>query len=176
MILVCNWLDLFYPLILEAEPPLAFVSSDGKTFFSMRKLKTYVSESIMYGNDNFSSWLLIPSRPDDFLFFSLDMYLPSSETERYGMTNRSCPLVFCLQKSCRGFEREGAVGGGGHREREGGGQRERGGRKGGTERAREGGTERGREGGTERGRGAEREGVGAERERGAGGPEGGGGR
>ena len=50
----------------------------------------------MYGNDNFSSWLLIPSR--------LDMYLPSSETERYGMTNGSCPLVFCLQKSCRGFE------------------------------------------------------------------------
>ena len=62
----------------------------------MHKLKTYVSKSIMYGNDNFSSWLLIPSR--------LDMYLPSSETERYGMTNGSCPLVFCLQKSCRGFE------------------------------------------------------------------------
>ena len=39
-----------------------------------------------------------------FLFFSLDMYLPSSETERYGMTNGSLPLVFCLQKSCRGFE------------------------------------------------------------------------
>ena len=58
----------------------------------------------MYGNDNFSSWLLIPSRPDDFLFSSLDMYLPSSETERYGITNGSCPLVFCLQKSCRGFE------------------------------------------------------------------------
>ena len=58
----------------------------------------------MYGNDNFSSWLLIPSRPDDFLFFSLDMYLPSSEKERYGMTNGSFPLVFCLQKSCRGFE------------------------------------------------------------------------
>ena len=35
---------------------------------------------------------------------SLDMYLPSSETERYGMTNGSCPLVFCLQISCRGFE------------------------------------------------------------------------
>ena len=32
------------------------------------------------------------------------MYLPSSETERYGMTNGSFPLVFCLQKSCRGFE------------------------------------------------------------------------
>ena len=24
--------------------------------------------------------------------------------KRYGMTNGSCPLVFCLQKSCRGFE------------------------------------------------------------------------
>ena len=35
---------------------------------------------------------------------SLDMYLASSETERYGMTNGSCPLVFCLRKSCRGFE------------------------------------------------------------------------
>ena len=58
----------------------------------------------MYGNDNFSSWLLIPSRPDDFLFSSLDMYLPGSETERYGITNGSCPLVFCLQKSCREFE------------------------------------------------------------------------
>ena len=58
----------------------------------------------MSGNDIFSSWLLIPSRPDDFLFSSLDMYLPSSETERYGITNGSCPLVFCLQKSCRGFE------------------------------------------------------------------------
>ena len=57
----------------------------------------------MYGNDNFSSWLLIPSRPDDLLFSSLDTYLPSSETERYGMTNGSCPLVFCLQKSCRGY-------------------------------------------------------------------------
>ena len=38
------------------------------------------------------------------LFSSLDMYLPSSETERYGITDGSCPLVFCLQKSCRGFE------------------------------------------------------------------------
>ena len=52
----------------------------------------------MYGNDNFSSWLLIPSRPDDF-FSSLDMYLLSSEMERHGITNGSCPLVFCLQKS-----------------------------------------------------------------------------
>ena len=75
-----------------------------KTFFSMHKLKTYVSGSIMYGNDNFSSWLLIPSRPDVWVFSSLDMNLPSSETERYGMTNGSCPQVFCLQKSCRGFE------------------------------------------------------------------------
>ena len=84
---------------------LAFLSSDGKMFFSMHKLKTHVSESIMYGNDNFSSWLLIPSRPDDFfLFSSLDMYLPSSKTERYGITNGSCQLVFCSQKSCSGFE------------------------------------------------------------------------
>ena len=35
----------------------------------MHKLKAYVSESIIYGNDDFSSWLLIPSRPDDFLVF-----------------------------------------------------------------------------------------------------------
>ena len=46
----------------------------------------------------------IPSRPDDVLFSSPDMYLPSSETERYGITNGSCPLVFCLQKSFRGYE------------------------------------------------------------------------
>ena len=59
----------------------------------------------MYGNNNFSSRLLIPSRTRRFfLFSSLGMYLPSSETERYGMTNGSCLLVFCLQKSCRGFE------------------------------------------------------------------------
>ena len=32
------------------------------------------------------------------------MYLPISETERYGMINGSCPLVFCLHKSCREFE------------------------------------------------------------------------
>ena len=81
-----------------------FLSSVGKTIFSMHKLKTYVNESVMYGNDKFSSWLLIPSRPDDFLFSSFDMYLPSSETERYGMTNGSCSLVFCLQKSCSRFE------------------------------------------------------------------------
>ena len=42
--------------------------------------------------------------PDQTIFSSLDMYLPSSETVRYGMTNGSCPLVFCLQRSCRGFE------------------------------------------------------------------------
>ena len=70
---------------------------------STHKLKIDVSESIMYDNDKFSSWLLIPSRPEEF-FSSLDMYLPSSETERYRITNGSCPLVFCLQKSCRGFE------------------------------------------------------------------------
>ena len=46
----------------------------------------------MYGNDNFSSWLLIPSRPDDLLFSSLDTYLPSSETERYGIKIGSCRL------------------------------------------------------------------------------------
>ena len=63
----------------------------------MHKLKTHANGSIMYGNDTFSSWLLIPSRPDEFLFSSFDMYLPSSETERYVMTNGSCPLVFCLQ-------------------------------------------------------------------------------
>ena len=71
---------------------LSFWSSDAKMFFSMYKLKTDVSESIMY--DNVRSWLLIPSRPDYVLLSSLDMYLPSSETERYGMTNGSCPLVF----------------------------------------------------------------------------------
>ena len=70
----------------------------------MHTLKTDVSESVMYGKDNFSSWLLILSRPEDCLFSSLDMYLPSFETESYGITNGSCPLVFCLQKSCRGFE------------------------------------------------------------------------
>jgi len=39
-----------------------------------------------------------------FEFFILGMYLPRSETERHGMTNGSCSLVLCLQKSCRGFE------------------------------------------------------------------------
>ena len=71
-------------------------------FFSMHKLKTHVSDSVMYGNDSFSSCLLIPSRPHTKSGF--DMYLPSSETERYGKTNGSCPLVFCLQKSYRGFD------------------------------------------------------------------------
>ena len=71
----------------------------------MHKLKTYVNESVIYGNDNFSSWLLIPSRLDEFLFSSFGMYLPSSETERYVMTNGFRPLVFgCFQKSCRGSE------------------------------------------------------------------------
>ena len=32
------------------------------------------------------------------------MYLPSSETERYGITNRFCSLFVCLQKSCSGSE------------------------------------------------------------------------
>ena len=58
----------------------------------------------MYDNDKFSSWLLIPFRPDDFLFSRFHMYLAGSKTERYGITNASCPLVFGLQKSCRGFE------------------------------------------------------------------------
>ena len=85
---------------------MALLSSDGEIFFlSMHKLKTYVSESVMYGNENFSSWLLTPSRPDDVVVFSsFNMYLASSETERYGMTNGSCPLFYCLQKLCRGFE------------------------------------------------------------------------
>ena len=93
----------FFSVDFGSGTTLPFSSSDGKTFFSMYKLKTYVSESIMYGNDNFSSSLLIPFRPDDF-FPSLYIYLPSSETERYGIINGSCPLVFILQKSCRGFE------------------------------------------------------------------------
>ena len=71
---------------------------------SKHKLKIYVSESVMYGNDNFSSWLLTPSRPHESVFSSFDMYLLSSDTERYGMTNGSYPLVLCLQKSCRRFE------------------------------------------------------------------------
>ena len=63
---------------------------------AMYTLKIYVSESVMY-------WLLIPSIPDDFPS-SFDIYLPSSETERYGITNGSSPPVFCLPKSCRRFE------------------------------------------------------------------------
>ena len=74
-------------------------------FFSMHKLKTRVNESVIYGNDNFSSWLLIPSRPDDFFFSSFDMYWPSSETERYVMTNGFRPLVFV----CRGSEHSDTV-------------------------------------------------------------------
>ena len=52
------------------------------------------------------------------------MYLPSYETERYGMTNGYCLLVFCLQKSCRGFEHSDAVGSerGGERTRRGRGR------------------------------------------------------
>ena len=73
----------------------------------MHKWKQYVSQFYMYGNENFSNWLLIPSRPDDFIFFSLssfDIYLPSSKTERHGIANGSCLLVLCLQKSCKRFE------------------------------------------------------------------------
>ena len=69
----------------------------------MHELKTHASGSIKYDDDSFSSWLLMPSRPDDFFLSSFDMHLPSSETERYVVTNGSCPLVFCLQKSCRKF-------------------------------------------------------------------------
>ena len=65
------------------------------------KITTHESE---YGSDNFSNWLLIPSRPDDLFFSSFDMYLSSSEAERYGMRNGSCQLDFCLQKSWTGFE------------------------------------------------------------------------
>ena len=47
--------------------------------------------------------------PDQTIFiftFQLQyIRLPSYETERNGMTNGPCPLVFaCLQKSCRRFE------------------------------------------------------------------------
>ena len=48
----------------------------------------------MSGSDNLSKWLLMPSGPDDFLLSSLDIYLPSSGMEIYGMTNDSCPRVF----------------------------------------------------------------------------------
>ena len=51
----------------------------------------------MYGKDNFSNRLLMPSRPEVFVIFpSFDTYLPTAETERYGTTNGSCPLDFCL--------------------------------------------------------------------------------
>ena len=41
----------------------------------------------MYGGDNFSSWLLMPSGPDEFLFSSLDIYVSaySSQSEIYGV-------------------------------------------------------------------------------------------
>ena len=45
----------------------------------------------MYGSEHFRSWLLMPSGPDNVLFFSLDMNLPSSQTEIYGTTNGSHP-------------------------------------------------------------------------------------
>ena len=46
----------------------------------------------------------MPSGQDDFLLSSLDIYLPSSGMEIYGMTNGSCPRVFRSQNSCRIFE------------------------------------------------------------------------
>ena len=52
---------------------LAFLSSDGEMFFSVHKLKTYVSESIMYGKDNFSRWLRLQERDRElcpFLVFT----------------------------------------------------------------------------------------------------------
>ena len=101
VILVCNWLDFFIRRFWKRNHFGFFKLRRKNVFFSMHKLKTYVSESIMYANANFSSWLLIPSRLDDFLFSSLDMYLPSSETERYGITNGSCPLVFARRKGIR---------------------------------------------------------------------------
>ena len=41
--------------------------------------------------------------PDQTIFF-LPPSMSSFEMERYGMTNGSCPLVFCLQKPCRRFK------------------------------------------------------------------------
>ena len=59
----------------------------------------------MDDNDNFSSWLFMPSRLNDsFLFYLQYVHLPSSETERYGMANGSHPLAFCCQKLCRSFD------------------------------------------------------------------------
>ena len=50
----------------------------------------------MYDNDNFSSWLPIPSRPDDVLFSSFDiiMYWPSSETEKKKDSETELLLAF----------------------------------------------------------------------------------
>ena len=50
----------------------------------------------------------MPSGPDDFLLSSLDIYLPSSGMEIYGMTNGSCPRVLRSQNSCRIFEYSGS--------------------------------------------------------------------
>ena len=36
----------------------------------------------------------MPSDPDDFLLSIVDICLPSSGMEMYGMTNGSCPRVF----------------------------------------------------------------------------------
>ena len=66
----------------------------------MGMLNIYVNESTMYGNDSFSGWLLTQSRSDDSTppppTPHFGMYLPNSETKKYGMTNGSCLLAFCL--------------------------------------------------------------------------------
>ena len=46
----------------------------------------------------------MPSDPDDFLLSIVDICLPSSGMEIYGMTNGSCPRVFRSINSCRIFE------------------------------------------------------------------------
>ena len=46
----------------------------------------------------------MPSGPDDLLLSILDICLPSSGMEIYGMKNGSCPRVFFSQNSCRIFE------------------------------------------------------------------------
>ena len=65
----------------------------------------------MSGSDNLSKWLPMPSGPDDILLSSLDIYLPSSGMEIYGMTNGSCPRVFRSQNtsSDRGFAKHSAT-------------------------------------------------------------------
>ena len=90
----------------------------------MHKLKTYVSESVMCGKDSFSSWLLIPSRPDEKKIQPRCVFAQFRNGEIWN-DKWVLPASFCV---CRNHveilsEREG----GGHRERKGGGQRERGG-------------------------------------------------